>query len=248
MKALILAGGRGKRLNEHSENRNKCMFSIGAMGGGEGFVLEFSLENAVMANVDEIVIVVGYMAEDIINYFGNIYKGKTIRYVIQWERKGLVHAIECAKDAIGGDDFILMLGDEIFVNPRHREMIETYKERGDFVTCGLVEVENRELIKKTYTIIQDEDKNIYRLIEKPRFPHNNFMGTGDCVFNSKIFEYIAMTPIHHIRQEKELPDMIQCAIDDGKPVRAFIIADKYTNINCQEDIDFAEKILIGGLK
>ena len=28
MKALILAGGRGKRLNEHSENRNKCMDSI----------------------------------------------------------------------------------------------------------------------------------------------------------------------------------------------------------------------------
>lgn len=238
MKALILAGGRGKRLNEHSENRNKCMFPVQGCP-----VITFSLDNAIMAGVDEIIIVVGYRAEDIINYFGNSYKGKTVKYVIQWEQKGLVHAIECAKETIKGDDFVLLLGDEILINPKHKEMIMTFYERNDFVTCGLVEVENRDLIKKTYTIIQDEENNIFRLVEKPRQPLNNFMGTGDCVFSGKIFDYIEVTPIHHVRHEKELPDMIQCSIDDGKPVRSFIIADKYTNINCEDDIKLAENII-----
>ena len=238
MKALILAGGRGKRLNEHSQNRNKCMFPVQGRP-----VIEFSLDNAVEAGVDEIIIVVGYRAEDIINYLGNSYKGKTVKYVIQWEQKGLVHAIECAKETINGDDFMLLLGDEVLINPRHKEMISAYLHRKDFVTCGLVEVEDRDLIKKTYTITQDVQGNIFRLVEKPRQPLNNFMGTGDCVFSGKIFDYIDVTPIHHVRNEKELPDMIQCAIDDGKPVRSFIIADKYTNINCEDDIKLAEKIL-----
>ncbi len=61
-------------------------------------------------DIDEIIIVVGYRAEEIINTYGTQYKNKKIKYVIQWERKGLVHAIECAKEAVGGDDFLLLPG------------------------------------------------------------------------------------------------------------------------------------------
>jgi dTDP-glucose pyrophosphorylase len=49
-----------------------------------------------------------------------------------------------------------------------------------------------------------------------------------------------VTPIHHQRQEKELPDLIQCAIDDGKLVKSFFVCDKYANINSTDDIEFAE--------
>jgi NDP-sugar pyrophosphorylase family protein len=73
-------------------------------------VLEYNIERALeIENIDEIVIVVGYRAEDIINRYGINYKGKRIKYVIQWEQKGVVHAIECAKEAIGKDDFFLVI-------------------------------------------------------------------------------------------------------------------------------------------
>lgn len=68
--------------------------------------------------VDEIVIVVGYKAEDIINQYGTSFGGNRIQYVIQSEQHGLAHAIECSQKMIDGD-FLLMLGDEIMVNPRH---------------------------------------------------------------------------------------------------------------------------------
>ena len=70
------------------------------------------------------------------------------------------------------------------------------------------------------------------------------MGTGDCVFRNGIFNYIDVTPIHHEREEKELPDLIQCAIDDGgKTVKSFMICDRYSNINSEDDIQMAEDIL-----
>ena len=235
MKALILAGGRGNRLDELSTRKNKCMLIINNKP-----VIEYSLDCAVNTEVDEIIIVVGYRAEEIINTFGNQYKNKKLKYVIQWEQRGLVNAIECARETLNGDDFMLMLGDEILINPRHQAMLDEFKKGSLFGLCGVLLVEDRESIRRTYTLIQDGDNIIYRLVEKPRNPINAYMGTGDCVFKNAIYNYIDVTPIHHERKEKELPDLIQCAIDDGMLVKSFIICDRYTNINTKEDIALGE--------
>jgi dTDP-glucose pyrophosphorylase len=241
MKALILAGGRGKRLDALSKNRNKCMVPIAGRPA-----IQFSLDTAASTTVDEIIIVVGYRAEEIINHYGNRYRDKRIRYVIQYEQKGLVHAIECAGETVGKDDFMLMLGDEVLINPKHQAMIDEYNKtkRNTFALCGVLQVRDKKMIRRTYTLIQNEKRQIFRLVEKPRNPLNRFMGTGDCIFNNRIFDYIRFTPIHHERNEKELPDLIQCAIDDGRLVKSFIICDRYANINSKSDITLAGRLHI----
>lgn len=237
MKALILAGGRGNRLESITEETNKCMLELKGKP-----LIEYSLDNAKAAQVDEIIMLVGYLAEDIINAYGNSYKGVKIRYVIQWERKGLVHALECTKKVMDGSDFMLFLADEIMVNPIHNKMIEQFNRESVFVLCGVITVEDRSQISKTYSIIKDEgDNRIFRLIEKPARPMNNIMGTGNCIFSNQIFNYIPETPINQKRGEKELPDLIQCAIDDGRLVKAFYICDRYVNVNTIDDIRLAER-------
>jgi len=203
-------------------------------------VLEYSLDCTINTDIEEIIIVVGYRAEEIINAYGTKYKDKKLRYVIQWEQKGLVNAIECAKETIDGDDFMLFLGDEIMVNPRHSAMLDDFKRENVFGLCGVLNVDNKDLIRRTYMVIAGEDRAIHRLVEKPPRPLNNIMGTGDCIFKNAIFDYIDITPIHHERHEKELPDLIQCAVDDGQKVKYFMVCDKYTNINAGEDITMAE--------
>ncbi|MBU3918528.1 nucleotidyltransferase family protein [Patescibacteria group bacterium] len=235
MKVLILAGGRGKRLGEISDDKNKCMFEI-----KEKPLIQYSLDWASKSDISEIVIVVGHKAKEIIDVYGDEYNGKPIKYVMQEEQKGLVHAIECAEDAIGGEDFMLMLGDELMINPKHSEMIKEYRNKNLFVICGMISVKDKNLIKKTYSVIQGENNRILRLIEKPDNPMNNMMGTGNCIFKNEIFSYISQTPINQKRGEKELPDLIQCVIDGGKIVKSFIICDKYFNLNLKEDIEDAQ--------
>jgi UDP-N-acetylglucosamine diphosphorylase / glucose-1-phosphate thymidylyltransferase / UDP-N-acetylgalactosamine diphosphorylase / glucosamine-1-phosphate N-acetyltransferase / galactosamine-1-phosphate N-acetyltransferase len=236
MKALILAGGRGNRLNELSGDQNKCMIKI-----NDKPAINYNLDYALSVKVDEIVVVVGYKAETVINHLGNNYRGTPIRYVIQQEQKGLVHALQCSQNTLGGDDFFLMLGDEILQNPGHEEMLAAFlDEKEAFCYCGVVKVNDRNLIKRTYTLIQGANNEIYRLIEKPRNPLNDFQGTGQCIFKNAIFDYIDFTPIHHERNEKELPDLIQCAIDDGRVVKSYILCDRYTNINTYDDIIMAQ--------
>lgn len=235
MKALILAGGRGKRLGETSKEKNKCMIKI-----EDKPLITYSLDCVTQTDVSEIVIVVGHMAEEIINTFGNNYKGKPIKYVIQSEQKGLVHAIECAKEALGKEDFMLMLGDELMIKPKHQEMIKKYQEENLFALCGALRVKDRNLIKKTYSIIGDDNNRIFRLVEKPSKPMNNIMGTGNCIFKNEILSYIPQTPINQKRGEKELVDLIQCAVDDGKTAKSFNICDQYFNLNSQEEIEEVE--------
>ena len=88
MKAIILAAGRGRRLKEATEPVNKCMLKFNGR-----HLIEYSLESARLSSVDEIIIVVGYHAEDIINTYGINYRDIRVQYVIQEDQKGLVDAM-----------------------------------------------------------------------------------------------------------------------------------------------------------
>lgn len=237
MKAIILAGGRGKRLNPYTKDINKCIIPFKGKP-----LIEYSLDCIAVLPVDEIIIVVGYRAEDIINNYGIHYKNKKIRYVIQQEQLGLVNAIECCQDALEGHDFLLFLGDEIMIKPYHQSMFDYFLREDLFGVCGVVEVADRNLISKTYSIFFGDDKRIYRLIEKPKNPLNNYMGTGNCIFKNELLSYIPITPINQNRKEKELPDLIQCAVDDGKVIKAVIVCNQYVNVNSEDDISIIESI------
>lgn len=243
MKALILAAGRGNRLGKVQGSSNKCMVELGGKP-----VIEYNLERAAeLENVDEIIIVVGHRAEDTINRYGTSYKGKRVKYVIQREQRGLVHAIECSKHTLGSDDFFLLLGDEVLVKSKHREMLEKFKKENLFGICGVCIVNDKNKISRTYTVIADSDGRIFRLIEKPKKALNDFQGTGHCIFKNEILSYIERTPTHPERGEKELPDLIQCAVDDGHIVKIFPVCDEYTNINTEEDLK-AAKMMINSKK
>jgi dTDP-glucose pyrophosphorylase len=237
LKALILAGGRGKRLSGFTDENNKCLFPFRGKP-----LIEYSFENAERIGIAEIVVVVGYLAENIINKYGTRFGACTIRYVIQSEQLGLVHAVECSKKAVGDSDFLLMLGDEFFIDPDHLGMLREYREKDAFVTCGVTVAPSLEFIGKTYSILFDEHtRRIFRLIEKPRNPTNHLMGTGNVLFRNDIFRYIDKTPINQNRGERELPDLIQCAIDDGKSVYYHEIASEYVNVNTEDDISILKK-------
>jgi len=80
MKALVLAGGRGSRINEISHIQNKCMIRL--LGKP---VLQYNLDILAGLEVSEIIVVVGYKPEEIINEYGNRFAGKKIRFAPDYE-------------------------------------------------------------------------------------------------------------------------------------------------------------------
>lgn len=231
MKALILAAGRGTRMEELSETENKCMLPL----HGKRLV-EYSLDHATAIDkISEIVMVVGYRADSLIETYGDEFRGKPLKYVLQKEQKGVVNAMECAADRVGGDAFFLFLADEVMLGGRHREMIRLFEEEGLFCVCGVHPQADVGMISRTYTLKHGPDGRIYKLVEKPKQPFNHLMGTGNILFRSEIFDYTRLTPVNPNRGEKELPDLIQCAIDAGRTVKLFTVCDHYININSREE-------------
>ena len=61
---------------------------------------------------------------------------------------------------------------------------------------------------------------------------------------NEIFDYIDQTPINQKRGEKELPDLVQCAIDDNEGVYYHILASTYVNVNTRDDVTVVNKLVL----
>jgi UDP-N-acetylglucosamine diphosphorylase / glucose-1-phosphate thymidylyltransferase / UDP-N-acetylgalactosamine diphosphorylase / glucosamine-1-phosphate N-acetyltransferase / galactosamine-1-phosphate N-acetyltransferase len=228
--ALVLAAGRGKRVGEPGSIRNKCMLEVGGRP-----LLDYTLDRVIQAELDEIVLVVGYRAEDVINHYGTTYRGRRLKYVIQREQNGLVGAIDAAQFVLDGRDFLLCLGDVYLVAPRYRLMLREFHDTEAFILCGVLVVDDLSRIGRTYTLATNQGA-VTRLVEKPRHAFNNLMGTGECMCSNRVLEYVAAVPVNPVRGERELVDLIQLAVDDGKVVRPFLVCDDYVNVNTEEDL------------
>lgn len=239
MKAIITAAGGGKRLKEKTAKLNKCLLEVNHKA-----IIEYSLDIACEC-VDEIIIVVGYLHEQIESRYGTVYKGIPIKYVFQKEQRGLINAIECAKEAVGKEDFMLFLGDEVIAHNRNQQMLEAFQKKNILGFCGGVEVEDKEKIKATY-MIDTDGEHIVDAVEKPEKPQNHFMGTGNCIFSNDFFKYIEKTGVSERFGEKILTDVIVEAIRDGETIEWFIIGQNYANINKISDyedvLNWREKI------
>lgn len=121
--------------------------------------------------------------------------------------------------------------------------MQKFEEEDLFGICGVMIQKDKKKISRTYTVLAGDNGRIFRLIEKPKKALNDYQGTGHCIFKNGILSCIERTPIHPERGEKELPDLIQCAVDDGQLVKIFNICDVYTNINSEDDLREGEEIV-----
>jgi len=87
MKAIILAAGQGKRLRPLTLEKPKVLLEVNGKS-----ILEHNLE-ILNEFVDEVIIVVGFLKEQIIEKIGLSYKDMQISYVEQKELLGNGHAI-----------------------------------------------------------------------------------------------------------------------------------------------------------
>lgn len=241
MKALVLAAGKGTRFagsrdahfGSQQAPAHKCLTQI-----GHRRVADFSLDTAVDLGVDEIVMVVGYLAETIQAVYGSTYRGVPITYTYQHEQRGLVHAMMCGREALGTADFWLFLGDEVLVDANHHVMQQSFHTQAAFLVCGMVPTTDPERIRKNYTLAFDEEsRRIWRLVEKPLRPFTPYIGTGHCVFRNEILRYMELMPTDPRTGNKELAGLIQYAIDVGEKVlcHSFNEMFHYVNINTYED-------------
>lgn len=238
MKGVVLAGGRGKRINEVTKGGNKCLLKVSNRS-----IIRQNVER--LCELDEItecIVVVGYEAETIMREVGNECNFKRVSYCIQREPKGLINALESAKWAIGKSDFFMVLGDEFLVDNNYKRAINRFKTSEYDCLIGIIETADLDEVRKTYTF-KYEEGFMYNFVEKPEFPFNNLKGTGNIICKNNVLRLLDEVPINTKRGEKELVDLFNVLLKKGGKIRAFTVAKAYFNINTKEDYNMLLEML-----
>lgn len=240
MTVLILAAGMGTRIGRKTDIQNKCMLKIKGKP-----ILYYNLEHLLTIKdiIQKIIIVVNYKKETIIDYFGSSFHGIPITYVIQKKLDGIVGAIISAQDHIKDDCFLLMLGDEIIVSPRFRQMYSFMVRHQLDGLCGVLNVEDNKRITKTYSLKTTDNNFVIETLEKPKVPYNNLMGTGYCMFYKETLNYLKYTPVNTERNQRELCSWINICISNNMKFKPFKVCKDTININYEEDIEAANALL-----
>lgn len=177
MQAVILAAGKGERMNELTLKIPKPLLKYKNKN-----LLEWKIEN-MPELIDEIIIIIGYLGEKIIETFGNYYKNKKITYVWDKEIKGTGMALWQAKNLLK-DNFLVMMGDDIY----SKESLENATKEKWSITVKKIERDNNS---SRIEINKDGELKNFVTATKYREEHENggFAFTGLYSLNEKIFNY-----------------------------------------------------------
>lgn len=198
MKGVVLAGGTGSRLSPLTKVTNKHLLPVGRYP-----MIFHPIAKLAKAGIDEILIVTGVEhMEDIVGLLesgGQWNLDFTFR--VQQEAGGIAEALGLAESFAGGDDLVVILGDNIFDEDLD-ESVEHFRKQDTGARIMLKEVEHPE----RFGVPELDGDQITNIVEKPSDPPSTYCVTGVYMYDSRVFDFIS-TLDPSARGELEITDV-----------------------------------------
>lgn len=233
MKAVILGAGIGKRLHPITLEFPKVMVPINGKP-----ILQKIIEDLKSLGIKEIVVVVGYLHEQIENFFGDGSKfGVKMHYALQKEQLGTGHALLQAEPFFNPDepddlDFVLIYGDN-WVGPESIKKVMSPRPGIGVYSCSRVDNPER------FGVIKNDGKRIVSIIEKPKDPPSNLAVAGIFRLPVQIFKALHVIPKSE-RGEYELHHASNLLLSQGFPFE-WVEISKWTDIGSKDDLERVSK-------
>ena len=217
MQAVILAAGRGTRMGDLTQDTPKPLLNKDGKT-----LLEYKLD-ALSGVVQEVIIIVGYLGEEIKSYLGNRYNDIDIVYMVQEELNGTAGALFCAKDILR-DDFLVMMGDDLY-------------DKEDIIECmkysWAVSVKERKNIEIGGEMLLNKQGDFIGIKEQKHFVEKGYINTGLYKLKKSIFDY-EMVKING-RSEFGLPQTL-VEVSKRNHVHVVMSTKPWKQVSCQKDL------------
>ncbi|MFO8077419.1 MAG: sugar phosphate nucleotidyltransferase, partial [Thermoplasmatota archaeon] len=177
MKAVILAAGEGKRLRPFTETKPKVMLPVANKP-----IVEHVVDALAANGIQDIIIVVGYKKESIMQHFKS-YQKANIHFATQEKQLGTAHALMQAAQFID-DSFIVLPGDNIISSSSISKLIQHQNE----YVIGV----KRSNKPSKYGMVSLSNKKLNDIIEKPAVEQDSLISTGIYTFPTSIFKSIQL--------------------------------------------------------
>jgi UTP-glucose-1-phosphate uridylyltransferase/mevalonate kinase len=244
-KAVIPAAGFGTRLFPATKAAKKELFPIVDRDGIAKPAILLIVEEALKAGVDEVIIIVQEHDLEAFQSFFNVqitienYNklprhfqeyarrileiGRQVSFAIQKTQEGFGHAVYCAREAVGNEPFLLMLGDHLYRSKDEKscaqQLIEAYNKHGISV-LGLRRTPEEKIANfGTATGVWIEENrvlNVTEFAEKPTvdYARNNLRMPGlaedeyltvfgQYIIKPQIFDYLEEHIANNVRERGE---------------------------------------------
>ncbi|HEX2698816.1 MAG TPA: glucose-1-phosphate thymidylyltransferase [Acidimicrobiales bacterium] len=216
MRGLILSGGAGTRLRPITYTSAKQLVPVANKP-----ILFYGLEDMAAAGITEVGIVIGDTGDEIKAAVGDGSRwGLEVTYLPQEAPLGLAHCVLIAGDFLGGEDFVMYLGDNL-LHQGVKEFVDHFEaDRGDAVAqillCKVPDPQRFGVAEL------DTTGAVVRLVEKPAEPPSDLALVGVYLFDRNIHTAVrAIEP--SARGELEITDAIQWLLDQGHQVRSQVL-------------------------
>jgi CDP-L-myo-inositol myo-inositolphosphotransferase len=237
-KAVIIAAGRGSRLNGRYRDVPKPLVPVAGVG-----LLKRTILTAKRAGIMDFVIITGYRADEIREA---IAEDSQIDVQIDWVYneewdQGNGKSVLAARDAVGNDSFVLTMSDHLF-DP---QIVTSLRH------ANLAQFECALAVDSRIDDIFDEDDATKVLVTSEKIesigktiPEHNAIDTGVFVCNPTLFDALETAIADG---DDSLSDGIRLLAREGR-MRAKDIGDLFwEDVDTPESLVYAERALIRSL-
>ncbi len=184
MKAIIMAGGEGRRLRPISVLRPKPMVSL-----FDRPVMEHIIELLKKHEIRDICVTLRYLPRVVTDYFGDGSEfGVSIEYRIEDEPLGTAGGVRACSDFIGNEDFLVISGDAV-CDFNLKKCIDFHFAKKSPATIILCE---KDEPLEYGLVLTDGNSRITQFIEKPSWDRvcTNAVNTGIYILSSEVLKNI----------------------------------------------------------
>ncbi|MCD6130800.1 MAG: NTP transferase domain-containing protein [Candidatus Hydrothermae bacterium] len=223
MKAVILAGGKGKRLEPYSTVLPKPLMPVGDMP-----IMEILIRQLKRAGFDDIYIACGHLAELIKSYFNDGKKwGVNITYSVEDKELGTVGPLKLLKKELD-EPFITVNGD-ILTDMNFRDIFRYHIIHGGPMTLGVT----KRQVYVDFGVIELDENTVKNYKEKPVLEY--YVSMGVYVFTPYVIRIIPED------KKFDIPDLVDLLMSQNLKVFTYYYEGFWLDIGRKEDAILAQE-------
>lgn len=238
MKAIILAAGEAKRLRPLTENIPKCLLEV-----GDKAIIDYQIDNLKAAGVREVVVVTGFMAEELERHLYNNHPDMIWVFIrsTEYQKTYPAHGLWLAKEFL--KETVLYLNADVICHPEIVNAI--VKSEHESITAiqrsAWDEEEVNVILKEDSSQIAEMGKNVAKTLNDGEFIGVTKIGIE---FGAELTDVLDQF-IEREEFKKFAADALNLTIQRGHAMYAFDVTHlPAIEIDTPEDLSEANKKIV----
>lgn len=220
--AVIMAGGRGQRLQPLTDTTPKPLLKVGSKP-----IMEHNLDRLAKYGIDDFWVSVKYLGDQIENYFGNgKQKNVKIEYVWETEPLGTIGAV--SKITNFEHDYVLVTNSDLLTNIDYENFfLDFVKQEADFAVLTIP-----YQVNIPYAVLETKDGAIKSFKEKPTYTY--YSNGGIYLMKKEVLKYIPKNRFYNST------DLMENLIKKNYKVISYPFLGYWLDVGKHEDFEKAQ--------